>query len=116
EHADAGQAALRRERAHDSGAGGAVAAEVALGVLADPHVVAFVPRDRNRAVEVADERVSGLDAAVEDADADALASRAAPRPFTGDALGPFLADRDLLRGVGRQAPGREVFHRRRNLL
>ena len=57
---------------------------------------------------IADERVAGLDAAVQDADADALAGRAAPGPLACDALRPVDADRNLVAGAGREAPGREA--------
>ena len=101
-------ARLRRESADDPGAGRAVAAEVSFRVLAhlDPAVLGL--HDGHRALELADERMAALDAAVEDADADALACRVAERPVAGDPLGPLDADLDPLRGTGRKAPGREA--------
>ena len=49
-----------------------------------------------------------LDPAVEDADADALAGRAAEGPVARDALGPVDADRDALARPGGQTPGGKV--------
>ena len=107
EHADADQAAPRRNRAHDSGAGRAVPAEVALLVLLDDRLVVFAHADRDRPLDVADERVAALDPAVEDADADTRALAVAERPVARDLLGPAMRERDLLDGVGRQAPRRD---------
>src|SRR5215475_10376881 len=49
-----------------------------------------------------------LDAAVEDADADAFPGRAAERPVARDLLRPVDSDRDALARSGGQAPGRKV--------
>src|SRR5207248_5418361 len=105
EHADAVEARSRREGADDPRARRAVAAEISFRVLIhlDPSVLGL--HDRNRALQLADEWVAALDAAVEDADADALARRVAERPVAGDPFGPLDADRDPLRGAGREAPG-----------
>ena len=59
EHSDAEEAALRRQRADDPGAGGAVAAEVALGVVDDRHFV-FLDLDCDRSVDAVHERMIGL--------------------------------------------------------
>src|SRR5439155_22720371 len=80
EDADAVEAALGRERANDPGAPGSVPAQIAFGVLLDDRLVVVAAPDRDRAVELAHERVTRLDAAVEDADAHALAGRPAPGP------------------------------------
>ena len=80
EHAHAVQLAVRRERADDPGAGGAVPAEVALVSSSTTASRRRRRDDGDRAVDAADERVAGLDAAVEDADAHARAGRAAPAP------------------------------------
>src|SRR5439155_1788301 len=116
EHADAVEAHFRCEGADDPGAGRAVAAEVSFRVLVhlEPSVLGL--HDGHRALELADKRMAALDAAVEDADADALARRVAERPVAGDPFGPLDADRDPLRGAGREAPGgkagiAEVLHR-----
>src|SRR4029079_17820158 len=108
EHARAEEAALRRELPDDPGAGGAVAAEVALAILLDLELAVLEPVARDRAVDLADARMSRLDAAVEDADADALAGRVAERPVARDLLRPVDPDRDALASPGGQAPGREV--------
>src|SRR4029079_14520484 len=50
-----------------------------------------------------------LDAAVEDADADACAGRPSPRPLAGDLAGPGLGQLDTLDRVGREAPGGKWF-------
>src|SRR4051812_34180385 len=107
EHAGAVQLALRRNRPNDPGARGAVATEVALGVRLDLGLV-LVPDavEGDGTVDLAHERVAGLDAAVEDADADALAGRAPDRPVACYALRPLDADRDAIAGAGRKAPRR----------
>src|SRR5205823_7654014 len=92
------------ERVDDSRAGGAVAAEVSLRVLDELELALLVLDDRDRPFEPADRRVAGLDAAVEDADADALAGRAAKGPIARDPLGPLDPDCDPTGRVGRQAP------------
>ena len=51
------------------------------------------------------ERMVLLDAGVEDADLDALARRASPRPLPVDVVGPLHRDGDLVGAPGRQAPG-----------
>ena len=71
-------------------------------------LVVLAALEGHRAVDVADQRVVGLDAAVEDADRHALAGRPAPGPLAGDALRPVDADRDLLARAGGQAPGRKA--------
>ena len=89
EHADAVDLALRREPADDAGARRAVAAEVALLVGRRDRVAVLVDGDRDGAADLADLRMVRLDAAVEDADAHALAGRALERPLARDALGPL---------------------------
>ena len=80
EDAHAVEPAVRRERANDPGAGGAVTADVAQLVLDDSDLVVLAD-DGRRARQRADEGVAGLDAAVDDTDVDsALASRRAPTP------------------------------------
>src|SRR6266542_1494987 len=51
-----------------------------------------------------------LDAAVEDADPDALPGRTAPGPLTGDLRRPRALERNLVGRAGRQAPGGELGH------
>ena len=80
EHARAVEVALGREAADDPGAGGAVAAEVAFGVVHALDLVVLAAVEGDRALDLADLRVARLDPAVEDADADALAGRAAEAP------------------------------------
>ena len=82
-------------------------AEVAFGVVLDDDLAFFRLTQRDCPLERADKRVIGLDAAVEDADPDPCASRIAERPVARDALGPFDADADGLRGGRRQAPRRQ---------
>jgi len=72
-----------------------VAAEVALRVVLDDDLALLGLAEGNCALERADERVIRLDAAVEDADANAGAGRAAERPLAGDTLRPLDADPDL---------------------
>ena len=67
--AHAVEPAVRCERANDPGTGGAVTADVALHVLDDSDLVVLAD-DGRRARQRADERVAGLDAAVDDADVD----------------------------------------------
>ena len=69
--------------------------------------------ERHGAVDLADQRVVGLDSAVEDADRYALAGRPSPAPLAGDALRPFDPDRDLLARASGQAPGRKALGRLR---
>ena len=86
-----------------------MAAEVAFGVLHELDLVLVTDAvEGDRPVDLADERMAGLDAAVEDADAHALAGRAAPGPLARDALRPVDPDRDLVSGAGREAPGRKA--------
>jgi hypothetical protein len=82
-----------------------VAAEVALGVVLDDDLPVVGLPERDGAVERADERVIGLDAAVEDANADPGPRRAPERPLPGDPIRPLDADPDRRRGRRRQAPG-----------
>src|SRR5581483_9504039 len=67
EDARAPELAAGGERAHDPGARGAVPAEISFLVLRHAHL-AVLDLDGERALYVADERMSRLDAAVEDAD------------------------------------------------
>ena len=69
EHANAHELAVRRKRTDDPRAGRPVAAEVALEVVRDNGLALAVDRDGNRLLHLADERMAGFDAAVEDADA-----------------------------------------------
>src|SRR6185503_2781549 len=80
EDAHAVDLALRSEAADDPRARGSVAAEVALLVGRRDRLVVFAHADRDRAVDRADLRMIGLDAAVEDAHANALAGRAVECP------------------------------------
>ena len=98
----------RRERrwAHDAGARGAVAAQIAGGVVGDPNLVA-VPGDRDRALHRADERVVELDPAVEHAHAHAGPGGAAPGPFARDAARPLGRQVDRVAGGRGQTPGGE---------
>ena len=82
-----------------------MAADVAFGVLGDERPAVLAGGDDDRAVDLADERVVALDPAVEDADADALAGRAAPRPLAGHLRGPVAVERDPPGRAGGQAPG-----------
>src|SRR6185437_13691405 len=112
EDADAGELALRRDLADDPGAGGAVAAHVAEGVRLD-HDLIVLDRDDDRRVDPADARVTGLDAAVDDAHTGAAPGRVAqrplardpgrPRPGAGQRLHGGAVDcvcREILGGVG----------------
>ncbi len=96
EHADAVDPAGRRERADDPRAGGAVPADVADRVGLDRGHLA-VERHRDRALDPADERMVAVDAAVEDADVDALAGRSSDRPVPRDPVGPLGRDADRRR-------------------
>ena len=79
-------------------------AEVTGGVVfLDPDLVAL-DRDRDGLLHLADKRVGRLDAAVEDADADAGARRSTPRPLARDLTGPRLGQGDALDPFGRKAP------------
>ena len=85
EHADAVELALGSDRADDPGARGAVPADVALGVVVDDRLAVLAERDRRpRRCDARRRAGARLDAAVEDADADARAGRAAERPLAGD--------------------------------
>jgi hypothetical protein len=64
-----------------------VAGEITLCVLVDRELPVLAFRDDDAALEVSDQLVVRLDAAVEDADADALSRRAPPGPVARDALG-----------------------------
>ena len=104
EHTDRVEPAVRCERADDSCAGGAVAADVAEVVL-DDRRLAVLQDDRQRARQWADERMGGIDAAVDDAHVH-VASRPSegPVPRHDRAPGRVRLDR---RGIARrQAPGR----------
>ena len=81
-------------------------AQIALLVLGDDRLVVLPHLDRDGAVDLADERVAPLDAAVEDADGDARSPRVAERPLARDLFGPAGREPDLLDGVGRKAPRR----------
>ena len=108
EDADARQLDVGRERPHDPGAGRAVPAEVALVVFDDLQLAVLVAQDRDRVVDAADKRMLVLDAAVEDADPDAGAGRAAPRPLPRHLVGQRHRHANPVDGLCRQAPGREV--------
>ena len=108
EDADARQLDVGGERAHDPGAGRSVPAEVALAVVDDLQLAVLVAKDCDRAVDAADERMVELDAAVEDADPDAGAGRAAPRPLSCHLLGQRHRHADPVHRLRRQAPGRKV--------
>ena len=56
------------------------------------------------------EWVVTLDAAVEDADADALAGRPVPGPLAGYLRGPRALECDPLGRAGGQAPGGKLGH------
>src|SRR5207248_9645417 len=84
EDPDADELALRRQRADDSRARGAVTDHVDCVVL----VYGSVLGDDVSLLYGTDARVTGLDAAVEDADTHALARRAAPGPFPREHFGP----------------------------
>ena len=84
-----------------------MAAEVAFDVVDDRDLIALADFNRDGPGELADERVLGLDPAVQDADADAVPGRAAPRPLTRDAAGPLRREREGFGGAGGEAPGRE---------
>src|SRR4030095_4048176 len=99
--------ALRCERAHDPGARGSVAGEIAFRVLLDHDLALVRPPQRDCAFDLADEPMIRLDAAVADADPDPGAGRTAQGPFPRDALRPFDADPDLRRSCCGQAPGRQ---------
>src|SRR5581483_4675732 len=66
---------IRRERAYDAGAGGAVAAEVALFVGTGDRLAFLVDRHGDRSRELADGRMPRLDAAVEPAYAHSRSTR-----------------------------------------
>src|SRR4029453_9771108 len=100
---------VRRQRADDAGARSAVAARVALLVLRDDRLVIRADAHRPLPLDLADDRMSGLDAAVQDADADALAGRAAPGPPAVDPRGPLHLARHPADGISREAPGRKLF-------
>ena len=85
EHAHAVELAVRRELADDSGARGAVPAQVAQGVGLDQHLVVD-DRDGHRLAHLAHPRVARLDAAVDHADTHAPAGRPAERPVARDAV------------------------------
>ena len=105
EHAHGVDLRVGRERPDDAGAGSAVAAEIALDVLLGDRLALRAERDRDRALNLADEGMAALDAAVEDADADARAGRALDRPGAVDLLGQRVDERDLCCRLARQRPG-----------
>ena len=106
EHANADDVALRGERAHDTRAGRAVPAEIALRVLLDDSLPVGVQRDGHGSAHLADELVTGIDATVENADAHALARRVSPRPLPRDLDRPFDGKNDPVGGLsGRETPG-----------
>src|SRR5215218_3000804 len=86
-----------------------MAAEIALGVLLDRRLALRVHRDRPGALELADERVPGLDAAVEDANPNSLAGRALQRPVARNAVRPLERHRDAVDRVSRQGPRGKAF-------
>src|SRR5262249_38408515 len=104
EHARAVDLALRREPTDHPGARGAVAAEIALLVGRRDRGAVVVDADRDRAVDLADERMVRVDAAVEDADSDVLTGRALERPLARDALRPLEVEPDVVGRAGRQRP------------
>src|SRR5207247_8844144 len=106
--ADARQLGFGSNRPHDAGTRGAVTAEIALAVVDDLQLAVLVAEDGDRVVDAADERMVELDAAVEDADADACAGRAAPRPLARHLLGQRRRQADPVDRLRRQAPGREL--------
>ena len=96
EHPDAEERAVGRERADDPCARGAVSATVALVVILNEGP----PRPHRReatALELTDERVPGLDAAVEDADAYTRTCRAAPGPVASPSRATSAATRSRRR-------------------
>ena len=84
-----------------------MSAEVALGVVLDDDLPVLGLAQRDRPLERPDERMIGLDAAVEDADPNPGPGRAAERPVACNALRPFDSDPNLGRRGGWEAPGRE---------
>ena len=100
--------AVGRERADDARAGSAVPAEIAVLVLRDHRAAVVVDGDRDGALDLADQWMAPLDAAVEDADADAGAGRAAPRPVAGEPVGPGARKRDRCDFLRGEAPGGEL--------
>ena len=83
-------------------------AEIALAVLEDLQLALLVAEDRHRVVDSADERMVELDAAIEDADPDAGARRAASGPFPRHLIGQRHRHPDPVNRLRGQAPGREV--------
>ena len=83
-------------------------AEVAFRVVDDLQLAVVVAHDRDRAVDATDERMVELDAAVEDADPDAGAGRAAPRPLSRHLRRASVdGHADPVDGLRRKAPGRK---------
>src|SRR5262249_42514343 len=80
------------------------AAEIALLVGRRDRGAVVVDADRDRAVDLADERMVRVDAAVEDADSDVLTGRALERPLARDALRPLKVEPDVVGRAGRQRP------------
>src|SRR4029077_1542807 len=99
------QLAIGRERADDPGTGRSVPTEIALGVVGDHGFAIRAERDGYRLLDDPDERMIRIDTAVEDADAHALAGRAAPRPLPRHLARPFDRTSDLRAGAGGEAPG-----------
>ena len=85
-----------------------MAAEIAFGVLCRDRTAVLVDRDRDGARQRPDERMIELDAAVEHADLDPLAGRAAERPVAIDPLRERVVDRDAVRGELGQRPRGEL--------
>ena len=82
-------------------------AEVSLRVVDDLQLAVFVANDGDRVVDATDERMVELDAAVEDADPDSGARRAAPRPLSRHLVGQGHRHPDPVNRLGRKAPGRK---------
>src|SRR5205823_3493564 len=95
------------ERPDNSGASGAVAAEIALDVIVGDRLALWAEGDRDCALDLAHEGMAPLDAAVEDAHAHTGAGRALDRPFPVDLLRQRVGERDLGGCLTRQRPGWE---------
>ena len=101
---DAHRVELRRgsDRADDPRARRPVPAKVALGVLLGDRFALGAEGDHGCPGDLADERMVGLDAAVEDADLDARSRCTAERPLGVDALWQEIGDPDAGRRGARQ--------------